>query len=233
MDVDETRTAEVLEGRRTTYRLLSGLYLRPLSDEAIARLAEADFVKASREAADEGLFAEGLYDMGRALRRIHGGTRQLLSTDYTMCFDGMGSVGEEVAVPYASVFVGDRKRLNEEPSHRMHRLLARECMELEAGLDLPKDHLSIQLEFLALLSENAAEALRRGDGPECRRCLEVSLGFLRDDVLNWFPLFYDRALQLLSQRFYRGALRATKGYLELDEGLLAELVESRSEEGRP
>jgi TorA maturation chaperone TorD len=221
---DKEIIIDVLAERNKSYRMLSRLYLKPLSEQEIDELAAVDFVAAAKALEDSELLAKGFNDMGRALTKRHTGTRQQLATDFTMCFDGVEALDGQVAVPYASVFLSEKALLNQEPRNEVYRLFRSESVSLRRGVNLPEDHLSVELEFLAVLSARASEALEAGDVDELDRDLELSRSFINEYILTWFPLFRDRALSILKTRFYRGVLEATEGYLQLDlttiDGLL-------------
>ncbi|MDR3053476.1 MAG: molecular chaperone TorD family protein [Coriobacteriales bacterium] len=210
--------------------MLSRIYFKPLSEEEVETFAAMDFISLAADFEGDDLLAEGFNDMGRALKRRNTGTRQQLSTDYTMCFDGIDAIGEEVAVPYASVFLGEFALMNQEPYHKVYKLYRSESVKLKDSLRLPDDHISFELEFLALLSDRAAAALKNDEHAEVIRNFELSREFINEHILSWFDLLAERAEKLLKTRFYRGALKVTKGYLELDLQTIADLIEAYSDE---
>jgi len=222
--------ADLLTGRANSYRMFSRLFLKPLTEEEIEGLAATDYIGIAQSlkegsANEGGLLAEGFNDMGRDLRKRHTGTRQLLATDYTMCFDGVDAYEEQVAVPYASVFLSEEELLNQAPRHQVYQIFVAESLGLKTGIDLPEDHLSFELEFLGILSDRAARALDAGDTKEAVRNLEISRDFIVNHILTWIDLLTQRAYKFLKTRFYRGVLKATKGYLELDLKTIDELIE--------
>jgi TorA maturation chaperone TorD len=222
---DKETIIGVLAGRNDSYRMLSRLYLSPLNEQEIDGLAAIGFAEVAETLEDDGLLSKGFSDMGRVLAKRHTGTRQQLATDFTMCFDGVEAVGGQVAVPYASVFLSEKALLNQEPRHEVYRLFHSESISLKSGVNLPEDHLSFELEFLAVLSDRSREALGAGDTSELTRNLELSRDFINEHVLTWFSLLRDRALKVLKTRFYRGVLEATEGYLELDLTTINGLLE--------
>jgi TorA maturation chaperone TorD len=228
--LDAAALDDVLQGRAVSYRMFSRLFLKPLTDDDIEELAAMDFIARSLELEGTGLLAEGFNDMGRGLRKRNTGTRQALSTDYTMCFDGVATVGEEVAVPYASVFLGEKALFNQEPRNEVYKLFCAEGIGLKSNVKLPEDHLGFELEFLAVLSERAAAALEAGDTVEARRVLELSREFIQNHILTWIGLLAERAEKLFETRFYKGVMKAVRGYLELDLEILDELLEDLGDE---
>lgn len=220
-----TAIIDVLKGRSSSYRMLARLFFKPLNDQDIEDLVTADFCARSLELEGTGLLAEGFNDMGRALNKRHTGTRSLLATDYTMCFDGMEAVRDLVAVPYASVFLGTEALLYQEPRGKVYKLFREEGISLRSGVDLPEDHLSFELEFLALLSDRVIAALEDGRDDEAVRNLILSDEFIKESILTWIGLLAERANEILKTRFYRGALKATQGYLALDIQTISSLLE--------
>ena len=216
---------DVLRGRASAYRMFSRLFLKPLDEADIDELAAMDFVARSQNLEESSLLAEGFYDMGRDLLKRNTGSRQTLATDYTMCFDGVATFEGEVAVPYASVFLSEKALLYQEPRHEVFKLFSAEGISLKKNVKLPEDHLSFELEFLAVLSEHACVALGASDLPEARRNLELSRSFIHEHILTWFGLLSERADKLLTTRFYRGLMKAMRGYLELDLQTISEIME--------
>jgi TorA maturation chaperone TorD len=221
----QAATIKILEGRTTSYKMFARLFFKPLKEEDIEDFANADFCARSKELEGTGLLAEGFNDMGRALNKRHTGTRSLLATDYTMCFDGLEAVEDLVASPYASVFLGSEALLYQEPRAAVYKLFQTEGIGLKAGVDLPEDHLSFELEFLAMLSERAASALKENNLDAVRHNLQSSLEFIEGNILTWIGMLRERAEKILKYRFYRGALKATQGYLELDIQTITEIMQ--------
>ncbi len=227
--VDET-IAEILRGRADSYRMFSRLFLKPLSEEDIDVFASMNLIDRSVELGGEGLLADGFNDMGRGLRKRNTGTRQSLATDFTMCFDGIETVDELVAVPYASIFLGEEALFYQEPRHEIYRLFMTEGIKLSGTVRLPEDHISFELEFLAILSERILAAYSKGDLAEADRNLKLSREFIQNHILTWIDMLIERANKILKTRFYLGVLKAVRGYLELDLEVIAALLEGESDE---
>ena len=225
--VESENLIQTLDNRTSSYRMFSRLFLKPLSEDEVESLANMGLECVAADMDGSDLLAQGFNDMGRGLHRRHTGTVRLLSTDYTMVFDGVRSYDGLVAVPYASIFagsiVGEKAILFQEPRARDLAAYRAQGIQADPDLHLPDDHLSFELSFLADLSERAAQACRAGDAAEALRLVEASATFLADDVLSWYGDFYELALKLVETRFYRGVLKACGGYLQLDAETLAEL----------
>lgn len=215
-----------LVSRSSNYRLFARLFFKPLAEEDLETLVAADFEALSLSFDEGSLLREGFNNMGRDLRRFNTGTRQRLATDYTMCFDGISSYNDLVAVPYASVFLSEDGLLYQEPRNEVYHLFNRESLQIKSNLDLAEDHISFELDFLAVLSERATEALDSGEITEAKRCLELSQVFIENSILIWYDMLADRASHLLKTRFYQGLLKATKGYLMLDQIVIQDMIQA-------
>ncbi len=218
---------DILENRAATYRMFSRLFLSPLNEAEVDAFAAMELESVAQELENTGLLAEGFNDMGRGLHRRHTGTVKLLRTDYSMCFDGLASYEEVVAVPYASLFigkrVGDKAILFQEPRKKDKAAYRAEHIQVDADLHLPDDHLSFELSFMADLSDKMQAALAAGNKAEALRLAEVSDDFRVNHILSWYDKLYELALKIVDTRFYRGVLKATFGYLELDGETLADI----------
>ena len=79
-DADVEAMGAALKGRSAFYRMISALYFKPLSQEQVDRMAQADF--SAYENVNEA-FDKGLADIARVLRKRNTGTRQDLCLLYT------------------------------------------------------------------------------------------------------------------------------------------------------
>jgi TorA maturation chaperone TorD len=213
---------ELLEGRRDFYMTLAGFYLKPLTQEQIDIMAQADL---NAYAAEEPLLKEGFDDIQRYLRKRNTGTRQLLAVDFTSSFGGAATWKGRYAVPYASAFLSEKRLLYQKPRHDVFNIYKRSALKKRAGVDVPEDHLSFELEFLSILSEQTAAAVKKGYSTEAIRHLTLSKNFINQQILTWFQQLSDLAKRLIETRFYRGVLKITEGYLLLDLQTIDDLIE--------
>ena len=198
-----------LKGRAAFYDLLAAIYFRPLTAEQIDNIAEMDW---SEYADVNELFADGVNDITRYLRKRNSGTRQALAVDFTSAFAGTSSWKGRYAVPYESVHTSEEGLMFQDAYHEVFQLYKANHVAKAEGYDFPHDHLSFMCEFLVVLSDRIIAALEAGDDAEALRQVRVSRAFLADHILSWFDTFQDLALLLLETRFYRGVLKISKGF---------------------
>lgn len=212
----------VLEGRATFYDTLASLYFKPLTQEQIDAMAQADF---SEFADINEKFADGLNDMARYLRRRNTGTRQELAVDFTGAFAGASVYKGKTAAPYESVFTSDKGLMCQEGCRKVFAAYKQEAVKRREGLDWPDDHLSFMCQFMGLMSRRTQRALAAGDKTVATHDLVVSRSFLADHIVSWFGLFADVADKLLDTRFYHGVITMTEGFFDFDREVLDDLLD--------
>lgn len=212
--------ADEMIGRAEAYRTLGRLFFQPLSDDELAAM-DADRFRLLSEGACCELAAEGYNDMYRFLRRRNTATCQDLRADFTQVFCGVREYKGVSAVPYESIYLHPEGELMGPARLEVFRTYKRHCVKLSAGVDIPEDHIAFELEFMAVLSERCAEALRSGDVQRAFEQIDAQVSFLDQHVLRWFDRFFNLANKLVETRFYRGVLKVTKGFLEDDRAALA------------
>ena len=217
---------EVLAGRRDFYLALAGFYFKPLTQEQIDVMAQTDY---SSFGAGEPLLEEGFNDITRFLRKRNTGTRQTLAVDFTSSFGGAQTYKGQTATPYASVYTGEEGLLSQQPRNEVYHVFKENLLRV-TDPSTPEDHLSFMLEFLAIMSDRSADALREGRVKDARSCLEQSRDFIKEHILTWFDTFAENANRLIEARFYRGVLKITKGYLLMDLQTIDDLLEEMAQE---
>ena len=212
---------EVLRGRREFYLALAGFYLKPLTQEQIDTMAQTDY---SSFGIGEPLIEDGFNDITRVLRKRHTGTRQMLAIDYTSSFGGTQTYEGFTAQPYVSLFLGKEQLLNQQPRSEVFNVYVRNLLR-NTDTNTPDDHLSFLLEFLAIMSDRAADALCEGRIEDAKACLAESRDFINNHILSWIDMLADVVNKLIQARFYRGVMKVTKGYLLMDLQTIDDLME--------
>ncbi len=216
-----------LESRADMYRALGNLYLNTLSEQQIEELALTDYD--TLRADPDKRIASGFNDIYRALRRRNTGTRQLLAMDFTSCFLGTKTYKGLTGAPYESLYRDSSGTLMGPIRTQVFNAYKRERIALQPDLDLPEDHLSFEMEFLAVLCDRCAKAVEAGDRDEALRVLGVQKAFLEEHVLAWFPRFHNLTTKLLETRFYRGVLNVSRGFLESEPESIDGLAQAIAE----
>ena len=100
-------------------------------------------------------------------------------------------------------------------------------LEKDENLHIGDDHIALELEYMAEVARQAAEAARGGEalgGQLAGGRLALQAAFLDSHLLNWVPRFSDAMERHAQTDFYRGLAHFLTGYLEDDRALLGELA---------
>lgn len=173
-------------------RWCAALFLRPPDAKALAayrsvegrRLLDAlgadeAFAPAAailREATRPGA------DLSKAARQFEGAHSSAFLTG-----------GRKSAPPYASFWLSERGLLFQEPTRTMSRLLAETAVRPDDGVREPPDHIGLQLNLLAELSERSQDGRPIPVDPR---------EFARDHILTWLPAFAASCARQANPFFY-------------------------------
>lgn len=211
----------VNEARQALYRTLASLYFRELTQEQIDAIANQGLI-ASGEA--DGELAEGLDDIARFLRRCNTGTRETLAADFAACLLGAGAQGDDVPLPYESIFTSQNGLLMQEASDEVFTAFKHDAVRVKEGLDVPSDHLSFILEYMAVLCERMSAALAAGEVDAARTAFDTQRSFYTAHLASWVFRFLDHFQAGASTRFYRGVAKITRSFLNDDCTCMEELA---------
>ena len=91
---------------------------------------------------------------------------------------------------------------------------------------MPEDHLGLELEFMALLADRTAQALRAAtdDFAETARLLEAQRDFLTDHILNWIDSLIVKMEEFAQLPLYPALMRFARAYVVEDRELLQEIL---------
>ena len=127
------------------------------------------------------------------------------------------AVIEELEVEYALLFVGPGKHippiaayhLDQERSSQwgpstgwVKQFVEQMGFEYRAEHTELPDHLAVELEFMQHLSDQQAQALRRGDAVEAGRFWQAQRTFVTAHMVRWVPIFCDAVAANATHSFY-------------------------------
>ena len=154
--------------------------------------------------------AAGLALLAAYCERWDRGQLGALTWDFNRLFVGPG---EMLAPPWESVHRSRTKLTFQEPTLQVRAPYEAFGVQAPALHREPDDHLALELDFLATLSERAVEAGDRGDGDQLEGCLRAQQAFLRDHLLAWAPTCLALVEKHAETDYYRGAARLARGSL--------------------
>lgn len=218
---------KLIKQRADTYGLLARLYRKEVDAETLQELQSMRFpVATGSEDVDKGY--RSMYNY---LKGAWDDSVNELAIDFVRTFIGHGVNGYSAAYPYESVYTSERRLMMQEARKEVLKTFRANHLKRGSWTE-GEDHIALELEFMQRLNLRAAEDLEKDDQDAALEELEKQLEFLRNHLLNWLPMLTADMHKFAHTEFYQGLATLTKGYVELDEKILSELVgESELEEG--
>ena len=216
--------AALFASRASMYGLLASLFRKELDLEQIEELKRMKFPVGTGNA----MLDQGFHDLYDYLKTAWEGSVTELAVDYSRTFIGSGTTGYSAAYLYESVYTSDRRLLAREARGEVLQFYRNNGLAKDQWNDM-EDHLALELEFVQILSNRTAQALRDDEEETALNDIRCQYDFVRNHLNNWLPMMAGDALKFAETSFYRGAARIALGYCEEDEKLLSELLENAPE----
>ena len=178
--------------RSSVYRLLASLFARELTEENIVGFRNKD----GAHLLDALEKVESCAALGKTLKAqfaktANPGTAALdLAESYAWNFHGVGGPGSPSL--YASTYLSKRRSTHQETESELRKIMTAHGLYSVNSDDVPYDHLSIILEFVAWLDEKGAHA-----EPD-----EVRQKVIDQYLLSWLPAFVSQCQQTDRLGFY-------------------------------
>ena len=169
------------------------------------------------------------------------GFRQIADYASSLKMDNLEQARLELAVEYAGLFLGvwrvpahpsesayfsDGQLIMQEPRDEVLKLYRSVGVDKAGQFKEPEDHIALELQFMTHLCEKTNAALKDGDSPEARKCLELQRDFLNEHLGKWVPKLSADILKSARREFYKAIAKITAGYVEMDKKLVVELIDS-------
>lgn len=147
-----------------------------------------------------------------------------LAVDYARVFLGAGISEGIVAYPYESVYTSGERLIMQEARDRVVEAYRARGFDKLKTLEVPEDHIALELEFMARLSQGALEAGAAGDWTAATTLLHDQELFLEQHLLNWTGAFCADIRGCAATDFYRAVAWITDGFLEMERMIIEDLI---------
>lgn len=215
-----TEYAKIMASRASFYRLMASIYFKEVTEDFISRasrLSEIGFEKGS-------LLEEGASEIKHYLMRSGPDPRTDLAVDYARVFLSAGTYEGKRANPYESIYTSKEGLIMQDARDDVLAIYVQNGVTVDQSLNLPEDHLSFELEFMAIMSERAQALIAQSDAAALLATLHIQRRFATDHLANWLPVLQNRIEDCAKLRFYPAIAKMTLGYVREDIALLDELV---------
>lgn len=175
---------------------------------------------------EEHNLLEGLIEKGRR----EGLDQSLVSlkSEYHRLFAGPYKLA---APPYASVYLESDPTIMGPSTVKVLKTYEEAGFSLSLSFkDLP-DHITAELEFMALLCEQEGGAWQKEDFSQAEELLSREETFLVDHLAQWIPKFSSRVHSSTDSPFYRALASLVKDYVFLDRDAVHALGAVLASEG--
>lgn len=136
------------------------------------------------------------------------------------------------AGPYESMYRSQKKLLFQEHTLQVRDAYAREGYKAKNMQREPDDHMGLELDFMAKMSENAYDAARTAKYSAAKRALKSAKSFLDEHILTWVDTYVDRSIKGADTDFYRGMAKVLRATVKLDGDLIEEMLEAVNEQAK-
>ena len=210
-----------MESRSTTYELLSRLFRVEVDEDFLSEL------KAMRFPAHTGneLVDRGYRSIVTYLSNARGNVVTELAVDYARTFIGHSMDAYGAAYPFESVYTNAKRLRMQDARDEVLAVYRSVGMDASSEWIEPEDHIAVELVFMRMLSDRAAENLKDGKIDAAYANLRHQEGFLNEHLGVWAPLLAKDMRSFAQTGFYQGLADALEGFLDLDRLLVNSVFE--------
>lgn len=215
----------LLEARVFAYDFLRRAFLQEPSQEFLQNLSQAPTLQAFP-------FQDENEDIEQGLRKVHEYLGQhdvsreveydKLHWDYTRLFIGPG---ELPTPPWESAYRNKDKLLFQEETRRVRLAYLKYAFLPKLYQQEADDHVGLECDFMYQLSIVTCEKIEIPGCSGLREVLHDQADFLERHLLRWVPAFAGQVMAHSSTEFYQGMAQILRGFLQVDQSALRELLE--------
>ena len=220
---------------------LSSILFLELTQTQIDALKDLDWAQMVTDDMSPEM-ASGYKGIGRYLARSGANVRQDLAVEYARIFLGAGVSEEQLAVPFESVFTSPEGIMMQDSRDDVVRVFRSQGMAVDKDLNVPEDHISFELDFLAFMADRTAAALDAQDGSATKDpadpatatnqadavnqvadLISVQVSFIENHLLNWIDPLMERVEACALSPFYPSVMKVLKSTLTEYKAALQEM----------
>lgn len=206
----------LMDNRASMYRLLGRIYKEEVDKELFNQLSTLNF----NNECDESELSEGYRQFEAFFQIQYLDALTDLAVDYARIFLGAGIADGIVPYPYESVYTSPERLVMQKARDEVLAMYREFGLDKDEKLNVPEDHLGLELEFMAHLCKESKQALQNEDYSKVETLLQTQALFLEKHLLNWISPFCDDIMVCSQSEFYKAVAKMTRGYLTLEQEIL-------------
>ena len=209
----------LLEQRSATYAFLARLFRTEIDQKLLDEMHAMLYPRAT---GDENVDKGNLY-IATFLSNLWADSLTELAQDFTRTFTAIGMDAYAAAFPYESVYTSEKRLLMQ--ASRDEVLAVYRAYGIDKGdWTEAEDHIALELEFMQILSDRAAQALRSGDEDSAYDLLVTQRNFVEDHLVSWVPMMTADMHKYAKTKMYQGLAYLAEGFLDTDYAFLKDLL---------
>jgi putative dimethyl sulfoxide reductase chaperone len=174
---------------------------------------------------EDSELAEGYQMLVEYLRQPGADPLTDLSVDYARVFLGAGIHDSSAAYPYESVYTSKERLIMQEARDQVLAIYRAKGLDRSEALEVPEDHIALELEFMAHLCREAIEAIAAEKWAGVAAYLKEQKDFLNQHLANWTPEFCTDIQKYSETIVYKDVAKITNSFLHLDQAIIANLMD--------
>ena len=224
------QTEEVAEGRELvdfmtrrarTYGLLARIFRVEVDGKFLEELRHLKFPSSTgNEHVDYGYRT-----MYNYLKGTWEDTLLDLARDYARTFIGHGNNGRSAAYPFESVHTSEKRLLMQDARDEVLAIYRANLLKKGEEWNDCEDHIALELEFMQVMSERTAKALKEGKEDEAVEMLKTQRAFVGQHLANWVPMFVSDIKYFSQTDLYIGAGELLLGFVQTEVEALDDLLD--------
>ena len=224
------QTEEVAEGRELvdfmtrrarTYGLLARIFRVEVDGKFLEELRHLRFpTSTGNEHVDYGYRT-----MYNYLKGTWEDTLLDLARDYARTFIGHGNNGRSAAYPFESVHTSEKRLLMQDARDEVLAIYRANLLKKGEEWNDCEDHIALELEFMQVMSERTAKALKEGKEDEAVEMLKTQRAFVGQHLANWVPMFVSDIKYFSQTDLYIGAGDLLLGFVQTEVEALDDLLD--------
>ena len=226
-EADREEMARLNDLRAAQYGLLARLYRVEVDAALLDELRGMRFpAKTGNADVDEGNRLIAVY-----LGSVPVDPLTELAVDYAHVFIGNGTDGYGAAYPFESVYTSEKRLLMQEARDEVRAIYRSFDLDKQESWHEGEDHIALELEFMQIMAQRSAVALRAGDEDGAAALLTAQRNFMNGHLRAWVPMMAADMERLARTDLYRGLACLTVGTLATDGEFLDEVLDDVAVDG--
>ena len=148
-----------------------------------------------------------------------------LARDYARTFIGHGNNGRSAAYPFESVHTSEKRLLMQDARDEVLAIYRANLLKKGEEWNDCEDHIALELEFMQVMCDRTADALKAGKEDEAVELLKVQRSFVGKHLANWVPMFVSDIKYFAQTDLYIGAGEVLLGFVQTEEEALDDLLD--------